>query len=331
MRPLICAALLATAAAAQDGRQLLTAQFQRLDADKDGVLQRPEFPGSDRQFAAMDQDKDGKATLAEYLASDTAARFLRANAKNLKEPRARQNPDAQALLRLAQLSRVDPNRDGKVTRAEWRGSDEAFLQLDYDDNGVLDARDRAEAAAAAPEPPPPLPEFRGELPTAAELLQRLDKDKDGKVSAKEVSANKPLQQALPRLDRDGDQKLDDKELQALLTALEQKRQDDGRARGKPVPYDVPFDSWDADKDGKVQQNEWQGPRSLFDRLDLDRDAAVGKNEVLRYKKRVTGDDFVQRFDLDGDGKVTLVEFGGPADAFRRADRNGDGVINRSDR
>ena len=29
-------------------------------------------------------------------------------------------------------------------------------------------------------------------------------------------------------------------------------------------------------------------------------------------------------------KVTLAEFGGPPEAFRRIDRNGDGVITRAD-
>jgi Ca2+-binding EF-hand superfamily protein len=336
MQHLTCALLLGAllpgpSLPAQDGKQLLTEQFQRLDADKDGALQRPEFPGSDRQFAAMDKDKDGKATLAEYLASDTAARFLRANYQNQKEPRPRQGLDALALRRFEQLSRCDPNKDGKVTRAEWRGSDEAFLQLDLDDSGAIDGKDRAEAMAAAPAATPPLPDFRGALPSAADLLLRLDKDKDDKLSKKEASANKPLEGAFAIADRNQDGCLDDQELQALLAAIERLRADDSRAQGKPIPYDVPFDAWDKDKDGKVRQNEWQGPRSLFERMDLDRDAAVSRDEVARYRKRVTGDDFVQRFDLDGDGKVTLAEFGGPADAFRRADKNGDGVISRSDR
>jgi Ca2+-binding EF-hand superfamily protein len=94
---------------------------------------------------------------------------------------------------------------------------------------------------------------------------------------------------------------------------------------------VTFDVWDTDKDGRVRQNEWMGPRELFDRIDLDRDAAVSRDEVRRYELRVRGEDFVGRFDLDGDGRVTPAEFGGPTGAFRRADRNGDGVITRGDR
>ena len=71
--------------------------------------------------------------------------------------------------------------------------------------------------------------------------------------------------------------------------------------------------------------------NLFAQIDVDADAALSRDEVLRYERRVRGHDFVERFDLDGDGKVTLAEFAGPTGAFRRADRSGDGTVTRSDR
>ena len=70
---------------------------------------------------------------------------------------------------------------------------------------------------------------------------------------------------------------------------------------------------------------------LFPRIDLNRDGAVTKLEVARYKLSVEGDNFIERYDLNGDGKVTRKEFSGPTDAFRRADRNGDGIISQTDR
>jgi len=94
---------------------------------------------------------------------------------------------------------------------------------------------------------------------------------------------------------------------------------------------VPFDAWDKDDDEKVRQNEWMGPLGLFAQIDVDRDAAVTRDEALRYRKRVLGQDFVERFDLNGDGKVSLEEFAGPTGAFRRADRSGDGSVTRQDR
>jgi len=61
------------------------------------------------------------------------------------------------------------------------------------------------------------------------------------------------------------------------------------------------------------------------------DSAVTRDEVDRYQRRTTGADFIERFDQNGDGKVTPAEFGGPLSAFRRADRNGDGAVTKADR
>ena len=66
-------------------------------------------------------------------------------------------------------------------------------------------------------------------------------------------------------------------------------------------------------------------------MDLNRDAAVTELEVLRYRRAFEGTDFLSKFDLNQNGKVTRKEFGGSLAAFNRADRNGDGVISKRDR
>jgi len=316
----------------QDAQKQLEELFTRLDTDQDGVLLRKEFPGSDAQFASMDTDKDGKVSRKEFDASEFAARFLRANYANSGEPRPRVTLAAIAVPRLDHALRTcDKNHDGKVTRDEWTGSDAAFRQLDQNGDGVLDRKDRSEAAAAAPPAEPVLPAMRGELPTAEELLKRYDKNGDGKIEQKELGDAKALLAALPRVDKNGDKMLDLVELRALVALLQKARTDAERGKSRPQPFRVPFDEWDKDKDGKIQLNEWQGSKNLFERIDLDRDAAITREELARYQKRVEGEDFIASFDLDGDGKVTLAEFGGPPEAFRRADRNGDGVISHADR
>jgi Ca2+-binding EF-hand superfamily protein len=324
-------ALLPASLRAQDDDELLKRAFQRMDQDGDGKVARAEFAGSDAQFAAIDADHDGVLTFAEYARSEAARAFLRAAKRQGGEPRPRTSLAALAPLRLEHLARWDKNHDGKVTLDEWTGTPAAFAQLDLDHDGVLDARDRALALAQAPPPPPALPEGRFELPGTDDLLLRLDKDGDGAISLKEAAANKHLAEAFAFADQDGDGKLSRAELVRLQRELDKRRGEEQRERGRPQPYEVPFDAWDADKDGKVRQNEWQGPRDLFERIDLDHDSAVTREEVERYRRRVLGEDFVARFDLNGDGKVTLAEFGGPPAAFRRADRNGDGVITKGDR
>ncbi|MGE3173487.1 MAG: EF-hand domain-containing protein [Planctomycetota bacterium] len=328
--PLLALVCAAAAPRAQDDPAFLRAAFARLDGDGDGKVTRAEFPGSDRQFAAMDRDEDGAATFAEYERSDVARALVRERYRDKEDARPRTAPAQLAAQRLLLLSRADPNRDGKVTRDEWTGTEVAFLQLDLDGNGVLDKRDRAVADAQTAPPPPPLPEPKGALPDAADLLRRFDRDRDGRLGPKELK-DKWLQDALRLADGDGDGALNEDELRRLLAriqALRNQRDADGR---RPQPYAVPFDAWDKDDDDKLLQAEWQGPVFLFQALDLDRDAAVSRDEVLRYERRVLGNDFVERFDLDGNGKVTPEEFAGPRGAFQRADTNGDGVVSRADR
>ncbi|MSR39178.1 MAG: hypothetical protein EXS02_10120 [Planctomycetes bacterium] len=316
---------------AQDENAELTRQFQRFDQDADGLLLRKEFPGSDRQFALLDADKNGKATLAEYLQSEVAKAYLRARRNDAKEPRPRVSLEMIALARFEWLARCDRNHDGKVAPDEWTSTVAAFDQLDFDHDGVLDRRDRAEASAIAPAAQPSLPEVKGELPTRVLLLHRFDKNADGQISMKEAIAGTLLSEAFALTDKNLDHKLSVEELDWLVQALMQKRSDAARYLDRSPLYEVPFDTWDKDHDEQVRQNEWLGPLDMFIRIDLDRDSATSRDEVARYIKRATGEDFITRFDLNNDGKVTLIEFAGPPAAFRRADRNSDGVVSKSDR
>lgn len=322
--------LLTASLCAQADEAFLRAAFARLDLDGDGMLPRKEFPGSDRQFTALDADKNGTATFAEFRDSEVGKALLRARYRGQQDAHPRTTAAALAPLRFPWLLRFDPNRDGRIVRAEWTGTEDAFLQLDQDGNGTIDKRDRAEAEANAPPPPPELPPVKGDPPMLDALLRRHDKDRDGRLAGRELQADKWLVAALPWADQDGDRALGEDELRRLLQAVLTQRASAAAARERPVPYDVPFDAWDQDQDGKVRQNEWQGPLSVFLAVDRDRDAAVSRDEVLRYRRRITGDDFVSRFDLDGDGKVTAAEFQGPPGAFLRADRNGDGAVSRAD-
>jgi len=328
---LLTAVAMAPFARAQSDAEFLARAFQRMDMDGNGTVERKEFAGSDEQFAQMDRKADGKVTREEFAASDVGRRLLQARTRDRTEPRARVSADSLATERLAALSRWDPNGDGKVTRAEWKGSEEGFATLDLDGNGVLDRRDRTAAAAIDTEGPEATPEWKGELPTPEQLLERTDKDASGTISAAEARAQKQLEPLFALADTDRDGMLSAREVEALLRTIRAGR-DAAAARGaRPQPLAVPFDEWDLDDDDRIQQNEWKGERAHFERIDRNRDSAVDRTEVARYVKSVTGKDFLERFDLDDDGKVTAEEFDGSPDAFRRADRNGDGIVNRADR
>lgn len=328
--PAFCLALVA-ALPAQDDAKFLETAFRRMDTDKDGFVARAEFPGSDRQYAALDADKNGKVALDEFSKSEVGKALVRSRYRAKEEPRERVTEKELRVARLDAMSRFDPNRDGKLTRAEWTGTDLAFTELDVDGNGVLDKKDRQEAAGEAPTKEPELPEPKGEVPGLDELMKRYDKDGNAVLSPRELPADKWLRAGLTAIDTDGDGSLSETELRMALDQMRRRRAERETQRARPTPYAAPFDEWDKDDDEKVRQNEWMGPLTLFAQIDVDRDAAVSRDELLRYEKRVRGQDFVERFDLDGDGKVSLAEFGGPTGAFRRADRNGDGAVTRGDR
>ncbi|MCA8958310.1 MAG: EF-hand domain-containing protein, partial [Planctomycetes bacterium] len=176
----------------------------------------------------------------------------------------------------------------------------------------------------------PLPRVRAALPGAAQLLAALGKDKDGNLSRKEVEGN-PLAALLPHGDRNGDGMLDRRELDALIARVNRALAERDRGYGKPRAPVIPFKAWDKNHDGRLELKEFVSMKELFAAIDLNRDAAVTELELLRFKKSFEGSSFLDRFDLNGDGKVTREEFAGTRAAFDRADRNGDGVISARDR
>ena len=308
--------------------------FQRYDGNGDGVLLRAEFPGSDEQFTAMDSDKNGKITLAEFEKSAVARRIAENRRRDLAPPRARLDPLARSEQRFEALARIDKNRDGRITRDEWNGAPEGFAALDADGNQVLDAADREAARRreeAEPAAMPALPaEFKALLPPAEELLKRLDDDKDQKLSKAEAGTSK-LAPVFGLADTSKDGFLDLDELRRILDRVNRAVLERNKGYEKPRAYEVPFDAWDKNKDERLDSNEFLERKDLFARIDADRDSAVTRAELARYRKSIEGESFLERFDLDGDGKVTLEEFGGSIDAFRRLDKNGDGAVSAADR
>lgn len=328
---------LAAPVAAQSAREeaVLRGAFRNYDRNNDGTVLRAEFPGSDGQFTSMDADKNKRVTYGEFKASPVARRILASRARDRSEPRPRLTFEQLARKRLRHLSRFDRNNDGKVTLAEWAGTAAAFNTLDLDRNGVLDNKDRKAAARSGNYQDPGqeiVKSFKTALPAVEALLRQWDSNKDGQLARAEVPQNKPLYKLFAYADSNGDKQLDERELrQAVgrINAYVNMRNAGGYRRQRA--WEVPFAAWDKNKDGRLDTKEWIQRKNLFKRIDVNRDAHVTRLEVERYKRSVEGRDFIEKHDLNGDGRVTLEEFGGSPDAFRRADRNGDGYISSRDR
>lgn len=313
--------------------RILKNAFTRFDANKDGVIDKAEFPGSRQQWKELDKDGNGEVTPAEFRGSAQARRLLQATYRNDQEPRERTTAVGLRPERLAHLKRFDTNRDGKITRKEWTGAPSAFTTLDANQDGIIDRKDRDIARADAESTrPPELPKIQGRMESYAQLMKKYDKDKDKRLSDREAARHKDLRLAFRWADTDGDRYLEEMEIQRLLREVAARVQARNRGSGaRARPYRVPFKTWDKDKDGRLTPEEWVQRRYLFSRIDADRDGAVTELEIERYIRSVEHEDFIGRFDLDGNGSVTRIEFGGPHAAFTRADRNGDGVVNRRDR
>ncbi len=323
--------LLGTVLCAQDKE--LRIPFQRFDRDKDGVLQKEEFPGNADVFAAMDTDRDRKVTFDEYKVSEVARLYLAASRIDRGEARRRVGPEELAIRRLQNIDRFDPNGDGKITEKEWTGATGAFLTLDLDQNGVIDKKDRTRAESltqAVAASRGTMPNVRDRLPGVARVLEYYDKNKDSTIDEREVRGS-PVARYFSYADTDVDEVLTRSELNALVrqvNALVDARNKGNAVLRAPI---IPFRSWDKDKDGRVDLKEWVNRKYLFKLMDANRDAAVTELEVLRYKRAFEGRNFLEKFDLDGNGRVNREEFNGTKAAFDRADRNGDGVISRNDR
>ncbi|MGH7163369.1 MAG: EF-hand domain-containing protein [Planctomycetota bacterium] len=274
------------------------------DRDGDGRLNSAELGAGDRLFRLLDRDRDG---------------FLRA--EDLLPPRPRRGPggeggEAGGFDRLRKMFKEgDANGDGKIERAEWKGPAEAFDRYDADKDGAIskeEARSAADKFFAG----------RGGRGKAGEALFRnADKDGDGKITREEW----PLRpEAFDRLDANGD---------GVVTADEAAtagpRKGEGRGGDDASHF---LGRHDANRDGKVTKEEFPN-ETRFAEIDADGDGVLSVGEVeeaMAKRRNESGYGFSEKYDLNGDGKVSREEFTGPAAEFEKRDANHDGVIDGAD-
>ena len=113
-----------------DGRDV---NFDDLDANNNGRVERSEWYYSNAAFAALDRNRDGTLSRFEVVGGqDTTGDTY------------------------DQFASLDYDRNGTVSRDEWHWSSASFTQRDLDANGVLSQRE-FEAMGGSPTsgPPPP--------------------------------------------------------------------------------------------------------------------------------------------------------------------------------
>jgi Ca2+-binding EF-hand superfamily protein len=279
-------------------RRQVDGVLQRLDKDKDGKLTGEEIPKRG-DWMRMDANADGAID-----ADELAAGF---RARGGGRPRG---PDlAQRLLAM------DTDKDGRISKEEWKGRPEGFARMDTDQDGFLTKSEIEEIAKRM--------RRRGGWKSGPSdaLFRRMDADQDGKLTKEEWKLKPDL---FARFDANGDGVITPDEVMPA----------DPRQPGAEGDGSAEFlRRFDRNGDGKIEASEFKDERR-FAAMDRDQDGVLSKTEIeqaLDKQDRERGMGFLERFDRDRDGKVTREEFTGPAKLFDRMDRNKDGVIDAADK
>jgi Ca2+-binding EF-hand superfamily protein len=207
---------------------------------------------------------------------------------------------------------MDANGDGRISRAEWRGSDQSFRRHDWNGDGVL-AGDEVQPGASRQwgedddfdQTQTRRPEFRN---WTARGFTNLDRNRDGEIERAEWFYDR---EGFLRADRNGDGALTRAEF--LSTDVDADREDR-------------FEYLDTNNNGRIERSEWHASRDAFDWLDRNRDGVLSRTEI-------GGDDTAQAdlfgsLDTNNDNVITQNEWQWSSRSFARQDQNGDGQLTR---
>lgn len=303
-RAALVAAIAACGAAAQDAKLAkIEALLRKHDANGDAAIARAECKNEDL-FRKADEDKNGSVSVPELLKAEGRA-FDRLARLRLLGP-------VPEVRQFAQLVLCDADGDGALDVDELK-----ILVFGACDRGERDKKLDVKEAAASPAP------SGSNLKTGwlARDFKRLDLDGDGALLMRELDLPPSFLKALDKND-DGRASFDE------LVADEIART--GGYVGKYAELAAYFAKNDAAKPA-----DWPAENAAFRRLDENDDGTVVAAEFDRHTRRMRevlalASDFLVRFDLDGDGKVSPPEFGGPPSTFARLDVDKDGFVTAKD-
>jgi Ca2+-binding EF-hand superfamily protein len=167
------------------------------DLNKDGVIDQTEFQASrDKWFANLDGDKDGFVSADELKAfgDKMHAEWAKKHADQADKPDAnKKHGDFSQRI----LKRVDSDKDGKISKAEFDAEGtKLFAKLDENSDGKIASDEMPQRHWAR---------FGGQM------FDRIDADKDGKVTKAEFQA--AGEKMFQRMDKNGDGIIEKGEMQ----------------------------------------------------------------------------------------------------------------------
>jgi Ca2+-binding EF-hand superfamily protein len=233
----IAAALAALPATAvpQSNRER-TMRFQALDTNRDGVIARSEWRGSDESFRVHDWNGDG------VLSGDEVRVGARRQGRGAPDFRSEDEFDDWTPRGFTSL---DHNRDGRISRDEWHFNQEGFFRADHNRDGILNRS-----------------EFLGESveDDRDDRFEYLDVDGNGRIERDEWHATR---REFDRLDDNNDGVLQRAELvgESSTPATESFASLDVNRNGA-ISYNEwhwskeSFNQRDTNRDGAISRNEF---------------------------------------------------------------------------
>lgn len=178
-----------------------------------------------------------------------------------------------------------------------------------------------------------------------QFLQEHDADGSGTLSADEFPGP---DHAFTRIDADGNGQITEQEAVEAAKTRHERRGMQGR-RGEQIDPQQRWERWlehqDANGDGVISKDEFNGPEHAFTRLDANEDGQITQEEALATPARRGGDGgpghermnpeerwarMLEHLDADGSGTISQDEFPGRDEVFARIDADGDGQITQDE-
>jgi Ca2+-binding EF-hand superfamily protein len=211
---------------------------------------------------------------------------------------------------------MDTNNDGVITKAEWRGTERAFVNQDWNGDGRLSGQEVALGARRNSnfEEADHIPNrFERYVSWTQAGFTNLDHNRDRRISSNEWHFDI---ETFRRVDRNRDGALDQTEFLGGDV-------DDVR--------DTSFDDLDWNNNGRVERSEWSGSPAVFTNLDRNRDGALSRFEVVGGidTPNDTWDEFVS-LDYNRNGSLARDEWHWSNVSFTRRDTNRDGMLSRQE-
>jgi Ca2+-binding EF-hand superfamily protein len=207
---------------------------------------------------------------------------------------------------------MDTNRDGRISRSEWRGSDDSFRQHDWNGDRVLSGDEvrvgaTRETSGDDDYDQAQRPQFRNWTERG---FSNLDRNRDGRIARAEWFYDR---EGFVRADRNGDSVLTRDEF--LSGDVDSDREDR-------------FAYLDANRNGRIERSEWHASDDAFAWLDRNNDGVLNRQEVVGEDSEEA--DLFGGLDANDDGRVTPDEWQWSRRSFARQDQNGDGELTRTE-